>query len=82
MPYLLYIFVALLPPMILVDYPPPDERVRRLIIAVVSGIIGGIITGVVAPSLAAAGQISVLVFAASAGTVIYTVGHVVFGTRQ
>jgi hypothetical protein len=80
--YLLYIVVALLIPIILVDYPPPPERMRRLAIAIISGIIGGIITGLVAPSIGAGGQISVLVFAASAGTVLYGTGHVLFGPRQ
>jgi len=80
--YLVYIIVALVIPIILVDYPPPPERVRRLSIAIISGIIGGIITGVVAPSIAAGGQMVVLVFAASAGTVLYGIGHVLFGPRQ
>jgi hypothetical protein len=80
--YLLYIIVALVIPIILVDYPPPPERVRRLGIAIVSGVIGGIITGAIAPSIAAAGQISVLVFAASVGTVLYGIGHVALGPRQ
>jgi hypothetical protein len=80
--YLLYIVVALVIPIILVDYPPPPERVRRLTIAIISGIIGGIITGLVSPSIAAGGQMSVLVFAASAGTVLYGIGHVLFGPRQ
>ena len=80
--YLLYIVVALVIPIILVDYPPPPERVRRLSIAIISGIIGGIGTGLVAPSIAAGGQMLVLVFAASAGTVLYGIGHVLFGLRQ
>lgn len=80
--YLVYIVVAFVIPIILVDYPPPPERFRRFGIAVVSGIIGGIITGLVAPSIAAGGQIAVLVFAASAGTVLYGTGHVLFGPRQ
>ncbi|MBX6325768.1 MAG: hypothetical protein IRY93_07005 [Chthoniobacterales bacterium] len=80
--YLLYIVVALVIPIILVDYPPPDERARRFGIAIVSGIVGGIITGVIAPSIAPAGAISALVFAASAGTVLYGIGHVLLGARQ
>jgi len=80
--YLVYIVVALVIPLILVDYPPPDVRVRRFGIAMISGIIGGIGTGLVAPSIAAGGQMLVLVFAASAGTVLYGIGHVLFGPRQ
>jgi len=80
--YLLYIVVALVIPIILVDYPPPPERARRFGIAIISGIIGGIITGLVAPSIETAGPISALVFAASAGTALYGIGHVLFGPRQ
>jgi len=80
--YLLYIVVALVIPIILVDYPPPPERTRRFGIAIISGIIGGIITGLLAPSIETAGPISALVFAASTGTVLYGIGHVLFGPRQ
>ena len=77
--YLLYIVVAFVIPIILVDYPPPPERMRRFTLAIISAIIGGIITGLVAPSIETAGPISVLVFAASAGTALYGIGHVLFG---
>lgn len=80
--YLLYVVVALVIPIILVDYPPPPERARRLGIAIISGVVGGIITGVVAPSIETTGPISALVFAASAGTVLYGIGHVLLGARQ
>lgn len=80
--YLVYIVVAFVIPIILVDYPPPPERTRRFIIAIISAIIGGIVTGVVGPSIAAGGQMPVLVFAASLGTVLYGIGHVLSGPRQ
>jgi hypothetical protein len=80
--YLVYVVVAFVIPIILVDYPPPDERTRRFVIAIISGIIGGIITGLVAPSITPSGEITALVFAASAGTVLYGIGHVLFGPRQ
>ena len=79
--YLLYVVVALVIPIILVDYPPPPERTRRLGIAIISGIIGGIITGIVGPSMSNE-SLPVLAFAASAGTVLYGIGHVLFGPRQ
>jgi len=63
--YLVYIVVAFVIPIILVDYPPPPERTRRFVIAIISGIIGGIVTGLVGPSIAAGVQMPVLVFAAS-----------------
>jgi hypothetical protein len=80
--YLVYIVVAIVIPIILVDYPPPPERARRFGIAVISGIIGGIITGVVGPAIAQGSQIPALIFAASAGTVLYGIGHVLFGPRE
>jgi len=80
--YLLYIVVALVIPIILVDYPPPLERTRRFVIAIISGIIAGIITGLAGPSIASAGQLPALIFAASLGTVLYGIGHVLFGPRQ
>jgi len=80
--YLVYIVVALVIPLILVDYPPPPERARRFSIAIISGIVGGIGTGLVGPSIAAGGQMFVLVFAACAGTVLYGIGHVLSGPRQ
>jgi hypothetical protein len=81
--YLLYIVVALVIPIILVDYPPPPERTRRFIIAIISGVIGGIITGLVGASTALGGQMPALVLAASAGTVLYGIGQVLStGPRQ
>lgn len=77
--YLLYIVVALVIPITLVDYPPPPERARRFGIAIISGIIGGIITVLVHASIAVGGELSALVFAASAGTVLYGIGHVLIG---
>ena len=77
--YLLYVVVALVIPIILVDYPPPPERARRFGIAIISGIIGGIITGLIHASIAVGGELSALVFAACAGTVLYGIGHVLFG---
>jgi len=81
--YLLYIVVALVIPIILVDYPPPPERTRRFIIAIISGVIGGIITGLVGASIASSNPMPGLVFAASLGTVLYGIGQVLStGPRQ
>jgi hypothetical protein len=80
--FLLYIVVALLIPIILVDYPPPPERARRFVLAIIAGIIGGIITGLLHDTVAK-GELSGLAFAVSAGTVLYGIGHVLFGgSRQ
>ena len=52
---------------------------RRFVLAIIAGIIGGIITGLVHATVAVGGELSALVFAAAAGTVLYGIGHVLFG---
>jgi hypothetical protein len=80
--YLLYIVVAITIPIILVDYPPPDERARRFVLAIISGIIGGVITGLMHSTVAVGGELSALVFALSAGTVLYGIAYMVFGPHR
>jgi hypothetical protein len=77
--YLVYIIIALVLPIILVDYPPPEVLRRRYAIAIISGVIAGLFTGFVRPSIASSDAMPAFVLAAAAGTVLYGLGNLLFG---
>lgn len=79
--YLVYILIAWVPPIWLVDYPVPDVLKRRHIIAVVSAVIGGLFTGFVRTSIASSDPMPGYVLAAASGTVLYGLGNLFFGVN-
>jgi hypothetical protein len=80
--YLVYIIIAIVIPIIIADYPPPDVMRLRYAIAIISGIIGGLFAGFAQPSLASNDPMPAFALAAATGTVLYGLGNLVFGSRR